>query len=231
VLHAWREWVPTLTDDTSTSVALLRLPPDPALPAPLQGRFVVQLRFVHLGSTEEGAAVLAPMRAVAEPLMDLVADMPYAAVDAVHMDPVAPMPIHDRGVTIDALPAEAVDALIAVAGPDVPAPLAMVELRLLGGAICRAPEVPNAVAGRDAAFSIFTIGAPFGPPAEVTQAGMDAVIASVAPWTCGSLLNFLGAATPEQVGRIWDDASRARLLAIRDRVDPTGLFATNVVIG
>jgi hypothetical protein len=163
--------------------------------------------------------------------MDLVADLPYTAVDAVHMDPTAPLPIRDRGVTVAALPAEAIDAVLAAAGPDVAAPLAMVELRLLGGAIGRAPEVPNAVAGRDAAFSVFVIGAPFGPPVEATLAGMDAVIAAVTPWTCGGLLNFLGAATPEQVGGIWDDEARARLLAIRDRVDPTGLFGTNVVIG
>ena len=37
--------------------------------------------------------------------------------------------------------------------------------------------------------------------------------------------------TPEQVGRQWNPADRARLPAIRDRVDPTGLFATNIHIG
>lgn len=231
VLHAWRAWVPTLTDETSTSVAVLRLPPDPALPEPLRGRCVVSLRVVHLGSAADGAAVLAPMRAAATPLMDLVDEMPYAAVDAVHMDPTAPMPVHDRGVTLDGLPAQAVDALLAVAGPDVPAPLAMVELRLLGGAIARRPEVDNAVAGRDAAFSLFTVGAPFGPPPEAAIAATGAVVAAVRPWACGALLNLLGAATPERVGRIWDDATRARLLTIRDRVDPAGVFATNVVIG
>jgi FAD/FMN-containing dehydrogenase len=231
VLHAWRRWAPTLTDDTTTSIALLRLPPDPALPEPLRGRAVVTLRVVHLGSAADGEAVLAPMRAAATPLLDLVADMPYAAVDAVSMDPVTPMPVHDRGVTVGALPAEAVDALLAVAGPDVPAPLAMVEIRQLGGAIAREPAVANAVAGRDAAFSIFAIGAPFGPPVEAVHAALDTVVAAVAPWTCGGLLNFLGAATPERVGQLWDAPRRARLLAIRDRVDPTGLFATNVVIG
>jgi hypothetical protein len=46
----------------------------------------------------------------------------------------------DRGVTLDALPAEAVDALLATAGSDVPAPLALVESRLLGGAIGRRPQ-------------------------------------------------------------------------------------------
>jgi hypothetical protein len=107
----------------------------------------------------------------------------------------------------------------------------MVEIRLLGGAIARGPVVPNAATGRDGAFSVFTIGAPFGPPVEVAAAGTAAVVDAVRPWTCGGLLNFIGTATPEQVGRLWDPADRARLLQIRDRVDPTGLFATNIHIG
>ncbi len=231
VLHAWREWAPTLADDTSTSVALLRLPPDPALPEPLRGRFVVSLRLTHLGSAEEGAAVVAPMRAVATPLLDLVTELPYAAVDAVHMDPTTPMPVLDRGTTLRALPADAVDALLAVAGPDVPTPLAMVEIRLLGGAVARRPEVDNAVAGRDGAFSVYTLSVPVGVPAAAARAAVDAVVDAVTPWAAGGLLNFQGPATPERVGRLWDDARRARLLQIRDRVDPAGLFATNVVLG
>jgi FAD/FMN-containing dehydrogenase len=231
VLHAWREWAPTLSDDTTTSVAMLRLPPDPALPEPLRGRFVTMLRFVHLGSAADGAALLAPMRALATPLMDLVDEMPYAAVDAVHMDPTDPMPVRERSVAVDALPAAAVDALLAAAGPDVPAPLAMVEIRLLGGAIARGPEVPNAVSGRDAAFNVFVIGAPFGPPIEATAAATAGVLDALRPWACGGLLNFAGMITPEQVGRLWNPADRGRLLAICDRVDPTGLFATNIHIG
>ncbi|MCW0215620.1 MAG: FAD-binding oxidoreductase [Pseudonocardia sp.] len=231
VLHAWREWAPGLPEDTTTSVALLRLPPDPALPEPLRGRFVVSLRFVHLGSAEEGAALLAPMRAVAPPLMDLVAEMPYPAVDAVHMDPTDPMPMWDRGAAVSALPAEAIDAILAVAGPDVAAPLAMVEIRLLGGALARAPRVPNAVTGRDAAFSVFTVGVLAGPPVEVVAASTAAVVDAVGPWACGALINLLGQAGPERVGRIFAPADRARLLEIARRYDPAGTFASNVVIG
>jgi hypothetical protein len=140
------------------------------------------LRFVHLGSAEEGAALLAPMRALATPTMDLVDEMPYAAVDAVHMDPTEPMPVRERSVALHALPVAAVDALLAAAGPDVPAPLAMVEIRLLGGAISRGPEVPNAVAGRHAAFNVFVIGAPFGAPLEAVAAGTAAVLGGLRPW-------------------------------------------------
>ena len=231
VLHAWRAWAPTLTEETNTSIAALRLPRDPALPEPLRGKFVVSVRLVHLGSAAEGEAVVAPIRAVATPIMDMIGDMPYAAVDGVNMDPPNPMPVRERNVALSALPAEAVDALLAVGGPDVPAPLALLELRLLGGALSRRPAADNAVTGRDAAFSLFVVGAPFGPPPEVSAAAAQAVLDAVGPWARGGLINFIGAATPEELGRLWDDVRRARLLAIRDRVDPTGVFATNVVIG
>ncbi|GAA4686666.1 FAD-binding oxidoreductase [Pseudonocardia yuanmonensis] len=231
VLHAWREWAPGLPEDATTSVALLRTPPDPALPEPVRGRFVVAVRFTHLGPAEEGTALLAPLRAVAGPVLDTIADLPYPAIDAVHMDPTEPMPVWDRGTALGALPAEAVDALLAVAGPQAEVPLAMVEVRLLGGAVARRPEVPNAVAGRDAAFSVFTVGVLAGPPAEVVAASAAAVVGCVGPWSCGSLVNFLGQAGPARVGALWSDDDRARLLAIARRFDPAGVFATNVVIG
>ncbi|MDN5751387.1 MAG: FAD-binding oxidoreductase, partial [Pseudonocardia sp.] len=123
VLHAFRAWVETLPEEAGTSVALLRLPPLPELPEPLRGQFVVHLRFAHLGPADEGAALLAPMRAVAPAVMDLVADMPYAAVDSIHMDPVDPMPIWERGATLRELPAAAVEELLAAAGPGVEVPL------------------------------------------------------------------------------------------------------------
>ncbi len=231
VLHAWREWAPTLPEDATTSVALLRLPPSPDLPEPVRGRFVTALRFTHLGSDAEGAALLAPMREVAPAVMDLVGEMPYAAIDAVHMDPTDPMPYWDRGAALGSLPAGAVDALLAAAGPGVETPLTMVELRLLGGAIARQPAVPNAVTGRDAAFSVFALGVIADRPVEHVAAATAAVVEAVRPWSCRGLVNLLGPAGPARVGQLWADADRARLLRIRDRYDPTGVFATNVVIG
>jgi FAD/FMN-containing dehydrogenase len=232
LLHAYRTWVDTLSDRTTTSIALLRLPPAPELPEPLRGRFVVHLRFAHLGTAEEGARLLAPMRAVAPPIMDMIGEMPFAAVDSIHMDPTDPMPAWERGTTLRELPAAAVDTMIVAAGPDVDVPLIMLEVRHLGGAIARGPAVPNAVAGRDARFSVLALGPMAGPVAEIVPAVTQSVVDSLTPWAGrGALLNFLGAANPERVGRLWDPADRARLLAVRRRVDPTGLFAPAQAIG
>jgi hypothetical protein len=57
------------------------------------------------------------------------------------------------------------------------------------------------------------------------------VVDALRPWASGGLINFLGHAGPDRVGQLWGPAERARLLAIRERVDPAGLFTTNVVIG
>ncbi|MBV9923260.1 MAG: FAD-binding oxidoreductase [Pseudonocardia sp.] len=229
VMHAWRQWAPTLPEDTTTSVALLRLPPAPELPEPLRGRFVVAVRFTHIG--QEGPALLAPMRAVAPMIMDAVADLPFPAIDAVHMDPTDPMPVWDRGVALSALPAAAVDAVLAQAGPGVTSPLSIVEIRLLGGALARQPRIPNAVTGRDAAFSVFTAGVTLASSVEAVAAAGAGVVEALRPWANGCLINFLGQAGPERVGQLWSPADRARLVAIRERFDPAALLATNVVVG
>ena len=182
-------------------------------------------------SAREGPALLAPMRAAAQPIMDVVADLPFAAIDAVHMDPTEPMPTWDRGVALAELPGAAVDAVLAQAGPGVASPLTLVEIRLLGGALARAPRVPNAVTGRDAAFSVFTVGVTAASSVEAVAAAGAAVVEALRPWARGGLLNFLGQAGPGRVGQLWGPADRARLVAIRERFDPAGLLATNVAIG
>ena len=224
LLHAWREWAPTLPDAASTSIALLRLPPDPALPPPLRGAFVAHLRFTSVGDVAGGERLLAPMRAVADPLADMVAEMPFAAIDSVHSDPTTPMAVWDESATLSALPAEAVDALLAVAGPGVETPLIMAELRLLGGAIVRRPAVPDAVAGRDAAYSLYAL-APMAPPvAGIAPMAARAVVDAVRAWTSGLLPNFAGIGGGGRLAGCWDDATFARLLAVRDRYDPDGVF-------
>ena len=122
--------------------------------------------------------------------------------------------------------------MLEVAGPDVPVPLIMVELRLLGGALSRPAEVPNAVAGREAGYSAWVLGPMAGPVAEVVPGIAAGVIERLAPWAArGSLLNFLGAAGPQEVGLLWDSPDRTRLLAVKDRVDPTGVFGHGHVVG
>ena len=180
------------------------------------------LRFGFAGEPAEGAALLAPMRAVATPVLDAIGPMSYAEVDRIHMDPTEPMPAVTRGTLLTGLPDDLVDALLAVAGPGVDVPLALVELRLMGGALARQATIPNAVAGRDGAFAL-TVVAPAPPPlAAVAPVVTSHVVDGVAPWTTGSsLVNFLGQGAPDSA---WAPEVLDRLRRVKAAVDPHDVF-------
>nr|BFE87427.1 FAD-binding oxidoreductase [Planobispora longispora] len=187
VLHAYRDWVGALPESVTTSVAMLRLPPAPELPEPLRGRFVVHLRFACVGEDQEAEALLAPMREAAQPIFGAVGRMPYTEIDVVHSDPVDPMPTCERGALLRELTEETVEAMLAAAGPAAEVPLAIVELRQLGGALAREPEEPNAVGGRDAAFCLLVIGAPVPELMDtVVPACVQATVEALAPWSTGA---------------------------------------------
>lgn len=57
--------------------------------------------------------------------------LPFAAIGALHADPVDPMPVHEATDLLSELTAEAVEALVAVAGAASGAPQVVVELRQL----------------------------------------------------------------------------------------------------
>jgi hypothetical protein len=212
-----------LDDDRLTvSFAFLRMPPLPFVPEPLRGRVTLHLRFSYLGSEEEGARLVAPLRAIAPTLIDTVGELPYAEHPAVHNDPLDPVPAYERAALLTAFPAEAAEALVAVAGAGVDTSALLVEVRQLGGALARDPEVPSALSHRDAPFSLLaaTMGAP-------DDAALTGIIDALKPWHHpGSFINFLSAAdaVPDRVRAAYSPEAFERLLRVKRTYDPANLF-------
>ena len=201
------------------------------MPEPLAGRLTVAVRYVALGGAAEGERLLASMRAAAVPLVDAVAVMPYAGIAAVHADPPDPMPVYENQALLNALPEEAVDALLAVAGPGVESLQTIVELRQLGGAFAREPRHPSALCHRDAAYALTTIGLPVPDLAEQVSAHAAAVVGSLAPWsTGGQLPNFAPSDDPGRPARVYTPEALQRLQALAERHDPAGVFRTGQVV-
>ena len=227
ILHAYGEWVGTLPESTTASIALLRLPDDPSFPEPLRGKTNVHLRYVHVGDEESGARLLAPLLQAVTPVINLVALMPYAAIASVHQDPSDPMPAWDGSMLLQDFPAAAVDALLGAAGPAVDVPIIMAEVRHLGGAFTRGPVGGNAVGGRDAAFN-FGVIAPYPPHLqEIVDAAGNEVLDALRPWAHGGTqINFQGfAATPQDVRKAWDEPTLRRLREVKAAWDPEHRFS------
>lgn len=230
VAHAWRQWCASLPEAATTSIALLQLPPMPGVPPQLAGQFTAAVRFVWTGDPAAGEAALAPLRAVAAPLLDAVQVIPYAAIGMVHADPVDPMPAHEATDLLTELPAAAVDALLAVAGPDAGSPQVVVELRQLGGAFARPPRHPSALDHRDAAYSLITIGVPVPPVRDAVVGHAEAVRTALAPWATGAALPNLGAGTgPDRLARSYTPATLARLTDLARRYDPANVLRAGQV--
>ncbi len=229
VLHAFRRWAPTLPEEVGTSIAILRMPDEEFVPPPLRGQTAVHLRYAYSGTyVGEGERLLAPMREAGRVLLGSVGPIRTDEMDSIHMDPVDPMPAWEKGQLLTELTEEGVDALLAVAGPQAQIPLAMIEIRLMGGALGRQARVPNAVAGRDGAFTLMALG-PFVPElAEVVPAVGRTVLGALAPWkAAGTPVNFLGDVSgPEEVAAAYPPGVFERLAQVKAAVDPARVFSS-----
>ena len=226
-------------NELSTSVAVLRMPDIPVLPPPLRGQTVAHLRVGYVGDPADRAAwaataegLLRPLRAVVgKPLLGAIGELPYADIGTIHNDPTMPSAHATAGILLNELDPATIEAILEVAGPGVNTPLAIVEIRHLGGAFA-APGAPrDAVSGREAAFGMWVSGAPMSPgfdPAvmSTTSAAVRGVLEAVRPWSAGVVqINFCGAVnTADEASRAWPADITDTLAGIRRRYDPDTLF-------
>lgn len=229
VLHAYAEWAAAVPEEMASSVMLIHYPDDPAVPGPLRGRFVTHVRIAHSGPAEEGERLTRQLRDLGPRLLDTVGEMPYAQVGSIHHEPTEPAAAYDTNVLLGHLDAHAVDTLVSLAGPEADAPF-VVELRHFGGAYARPPAVPNAVGGRDAAFSLYS-GSLLDPDRiEENRLAHGTLNDKMRPWcTGGSFVNFLGIddAGVERVRTAYTPADFTRLTELKSRYDPQNLFRIN----
>ena len=224
LLPAFAEWTKTLPDDFSASIGLLRLPPLPEVPEPLRGQFTVHLRVGYVGSDADGERLVAPMREVAPPMIDMVGRMPYAELDRIHMDPENPVPFEEGGMVLRELGPDTIAAILEQAGPDAQCPLLLVEMRLMGGALAR--EHDDAVGGRDAAYTLFGVGALMPEIAAMVPGAIRSLMAAGAPWsTGGTMVNFHGVpGDAADRARAWPTQTFERLQRAKATYDPANLF-------
>jgi FAD/FMN-containing dehydrogenase len=229
VLRAHGSIAGSAPDDLTTiAVAMAGLPPMPFVPADHHGRPGFAVMLVHAGDLDAGRAAIAPYRAMATPLADAVAPMPYPAMYRL-TEAAAERGRSAHGTTfLPALDDRAVDAILdALSRPT--SPMAMVQLRVLGGEVGRVAPADTAFAFRDRPVMVVII-VPYLDPAEAGrhQEWAGGLLESLRDaGASGAYVNFVGDEGPDGVREAYPGGTFDRLALVKRRWDPANLFRLN----
>ncbi len=221
VVAAWARSLPDVGRDVGTSISVLHLPPDPALPDGIRGRTVVHLA-IAASTGETGALpLLEAVRRASPALVDTWAAADAATLAGIHLDPPGAVPaIGDARWLTGATPSHAAAILSVAAAGD--SPLALIEIRHLDN---DAPTRPGAETTIPGPFIVHAVGALTGPDRRsAIEAAFARVRAASGPVDAGrSAGSWAEGATSVPDALPAELRDRVRLIA--DEVDPERVIA------
>jgi FAD/FMN-containing dehydrogenase len=211
-------------DELTVSVGAIDIPDLPAVPAPLRGRRVLHVRLID--ATPRGRAATdaaARLGAAGDVLLGAVRAMPYTESGSIFAEPEVPHAYRGTNVLVEGLD-EAMLAQVVATACEAAVPCVL-DVRRLGGALARAPEVPDAMSFRDAAWIVRVLSATDGHAASAVDAEHDAVLRPLDPVRRGRNAGFLYGPVPADPDELHEPDTLAALRRVRDRVDPDGRLA------
>ena len=230
LLQAFRAWSEDAPDEVTALVNLTTAPPLPAIPAEWHGKKVVALVAVSTGPLEEGDALVAPLRGVAEPIVDLLGPMPYTFIQSL-LDPLWEKGIgaYFKATNLARLDDELIERLCEI-HLAAPGPQCEIHVHQMGGAVGRVDESATAFAERSMPFVLNAVTG-WRDPADagshrewsrtVIAAGLDAS-------TGRAYVNFLSDASAARSS--YGEETYARLVALKNAYDPTNVFRRNQTV-
>jgi len=194
------------------------------VPPALRGKLAIMVRLCFDGDPAEGAREVAPIRALAEPLADMVGPMDYEQLFAD-----AP-PSHGETFATHTLFLDRFDGTVARTLLDHlsrgEAWLRMVQLRPMGGAIGRVPRDATAFAHRDRDL-MMTVACNAVPDLGTAASWVEAVVADLPRTRPGAYVGFFGPGDADRIGEAYPPQVLQRLRRIKARYDPHNLFRGN----
>jgi FAD/FMN-containing dehydrogenase len=155
ILRGWREYVEAAPNEVTSVCVSLTFPAAPDMPEAIHDRPVAVIGGVYAGDPDEGMKVLQPLRELGTHLVDLSQPMPFTAVQTA-FDPLFPrghLRAYWKAQYLDELSDGAID-LMAAKAAERPAPLTLVNMFHMGGAIADVAPEDTAFSERSAPYMV-----------------------------------------------------------------------------
>ncbi len=218
-LHFMRAFTKDAPDELTVFTSLMTSP---------DGVPILAFLVCYNGPIEDGEKVLAPLRAFGPPVADMVAPMPYVALQSM-LDEAFPkgLQVYWRSDFVERLEDDVIDILVDQHAA-ITSPLSALLLEQFGGAVKRVNRDQTAFVQRDVDFNLAIISRWADPSdSDAHIAWARGVHRAIAPYTSGTYVNYLGDEGIDRVRAAYGDAVYERLVAVKNAYDPTNLFHSN----
>ena len=228
LLAGYREVAAAAPDDLTIWVVLRKAPPLPFLPAEVHGKDILVFAVCYAGEPGEADSALAPLRALGEPIADVIGVQPYAAWQTAFDPLLTPGAFNYwKSHNFTALSDGLFDTLIDYVGT-LPTAECEIFIGQIGGASSRVAADATAYPHREANFvmNVHTRWRERGDE----QASIDwarGLFAATAPHATGGVyVNFMPEDETDRVAQAYG-SNYARLEALKTKYDPDNLFRLN----
>ena len=228
VLRFYRDWIAEAPDELMTIVMHRKAPPLDFVPKELHGKLIVGVVSCYAGPIEEGERVLAPLRKVGSPVLDLCVPKPYLEHQSM-LDPSFPHGrwYYMRACDVLELSDEVIDITVDHA-MRINSPFTAFPIWQMGGAVGRVSDDDSAFTSRGAGHTFNLTSATEGPEGfeeerQWTRDFWDAL----APHHMGVYVNFLMDEGEERIREAYGAEKYDRLKALKRKYDPENLFRLN----
>ena len=214
-------------EELSAIANIMVAPPMPPIPEQAHGKLLVMALLCWAGEVEAGERAVARFRGLATPFADMVRPMPYPEI--YQFTEGGPGPDHEaaRSLFLDAVDGATAETIVEHLRAST-APLAVAQLRVLGGAMARVPADATAFAHRGRRI-MAALGAVWERPEEAAthQAWVTGFAAALRQGDPGVYVNFVGDEGQARVREAYPGSTWERLAAVKRRYDPANLFRRN----
>ena len=213
-------------EELSTIGNVMPAPPMPFLPPEAHGRLVIIGMMAYAGDSAGAERALAPFRALATPVADLVKEQPYSAMYPPE-DPNAHPTAIGRTLFIDDVDQPKAELMVDYLTKS-DAAIRVAQLRVLSGAAARVPADATAYAHRSKRILVNVAAFYTGPEDRVVRTEWVKEFAhAVQPNDHGAYVGFLGDEGAARVRSAYPGETWDRLARVKAEYDPTNLFRLN----
>jgi FAD/FMN-containing dehydrogenase len=229
VLRFYRDYVAKAPEELSIFLGFVTAPKAPHLPEHIQGTPVLAVIICYAGAIEEGERIIQSLRKFGPPEVDLVGPKPYVALQSI-LDAANPPGWQNywKSEYLKGFSDEAIDTLVDYASKR-PSSMSKILMGHLVGAVNRVSDDETPYSHRDAPFiiNIISMWSDTTKNEENIKWAKD-LWNAVQPFATGGVyVNFLMTEGADRVMAAYGKEKYERLVALKNKYDPTNFFSLN----